>query len=110
MVEPTATSICINQSFNLRDLTYFAFAFTLTLSLTLSLSLFIFLILRSIILRNPINHKFIGTSSQTIQPKQIQSLQTSQQGKRDYIRNPAFVLLRIPIEFVWSDSLKLAAR
>lgn len=73
------------------------------------LSGIILLILRPIILRNPIDQKTIHAPPQTIQPEQVQCLQTRQQAKRDDLRNPTLVLLCFPIEFVRPDSLKCAA-
>lgn len=65
------------------------------------------LILGPIILLLPRRNKLPRTPQQTIQPEQIQTLQHRQQRKSDDIRNPAFILLRFPVEVVGAYGAEL---
>lgn len=73
-----------------------------------NLNLLLLLILGPIILLLPRRNKLPRTPQQTIQPEQIQTLQHRQQRKSDDIRNPAFILLRLPVELVGAYGAELS--
>lgn len=58
------------------------------------------LILRPVILLLTSRDKLPRTAQETIQPEEIETLQHRQQSEGDDIRDPAFILLRLPVELV----------
>jgi hypothetical protein len=56
-----------------------------------------------IIIRILINNKPVRNPANKEPPKQIHSLQTRQQRKANVLRDPAFILLRLPVEFEGPD-------
>lgn len=77
-------------------------------SILLDLSiLFRLRVIRTIIFLLTRGKELPRATSQTVQPEQIETLKHSQQGKGNDVRDPAFILLSLPIEFVGTDSPEL---
>lgn len=77
-------------------------------SILLDLSiLFRLRVIRTIIFLLTRGKELPRATSQTVQPEQVETLKHSQQGKGDDVRDPAFILLSLPIEFVGTDSPEL---
>jgi len=65
--------------------------------------LLILLIITSLILGHRTPHKPPRNPQNQHEPKHIDGLQSKQQGKRDDLRDPAFVLLGLPVELVGAN-------
>lgn len=65
--------------------------------------LFILFIITSLILGNRASEESISDSQNQDEPEDVDSLQSEEQGESDDLRNPAFVLLCFPVEFVRAD-------
>ena len=47
-----------------------------------------------------------GDSDDEIHPEHVDALQGSEEGEGNILAEPAFVLLRLPIQVIWSDGAK----
>lgn len=65
----------------------------------LHLDFFIF-VFGSIVLGDTVYHETICASQQAVQPKEVESLEQCEKDKGDNIRDPALVLLRLPVQLV----------
>jgi hypothetical protein len=76
--------------------------YSCTLHVFTSLRIFdsLILILRSIVLCNVIHDIAVCATQKTKKPENVESLKRNQQTKRNNVGDPAFVLLRLPVEFV----------
>ena len=66
----------------------------------------ILVIIAPIILCNIVEYKAVGDPEDGVQPEKIQGLQAREKGRRNIVRDPAFILFGCPVEFVGSDGLE----
>jgi hypothetical protein len=63
--------------------------------------------LGSVVFCNPIHDEPVRTTQKAEQPKKIESLERSQQPENDNIRDPAFILLCLPVKLVGANGFEL---
>lgn len=61
-----------------------------------------------LVLGNIMHNVAVPDAHEAKQPKQVERLQKGEQRKCDDVGDPAFVLLRLPVELVGTDGPKLA--
>jgi hypothetical protein len=67
----------------------------------------VFFVVTSLILDASVEDVVLGDSENQEEPEDIDGLEAGQQRKGDDLAEQAFVLLRLPVELVWSHSLEL---
>jgi hypothetical protein len=63
--------------------------------------------LGSVVFRNAMHDEPVRTAQQEEQPKEVESLECSQQPASDNIREQAFILLCLPVKFVGTNGFEL---
>lgn len=74
------------------------------------LELVLVFVLGPLILRLTCRQESYQDSNDQNEPEDVDGLQDCEQSKRDDLGDPAFVLLRVPVEVVWSDGRELTVR
>ena len=75
--------------------------------ISLLVLLFVFLVLGSVILPYICREEAEGDPEDEEEPEDVDGLEHRQQCKGDDLTNPAFVLLRFPVQLEWSDGAEL---
>lgn len=73
----------------------------------LLLSELVLVVVAAVVLGDAEEDEAVRDAEDVVQPEQVEGLQTAQQRRRDVVRDPALVLLRLPVQLVGPDRLEL---